>query len=43
MNLQHSNDMKVVVHKLARDYCFGALGTLNYVDCITFFVLIIFI
>ena len=41
MDLWHSNDMKVILRKFAKDHCFWTLWTLNYVDCIPFSSLIL--
>ena len=36
MDLSHSNNMKVILRKFAKDHCFWTLWTLNCVDCIPF-------
>ena len=36
MDLWHSNDMKVILLKFAKDHCFWTLWTLDYGDCIPF-------
>ena len=36
MDLRHSNNVKVMLRKFAKDHSFWALWTLNYVDCVTF-------
>ena len=36
MGLWHSNNVKAILLKFAKDHCFWTLWTLNYVDCIPF-------
>ena len=34
IDLWHSNNMKVILLKFAKDHCFWTFWTLNYVDCL---------
>ena len=41
IDLWHSNNMKVILCKFAKDFCFWSLWTLNYINCDPFLVLVL--